>query len=511
MLGRLLYMPTESRTYKSIRNSSVALVMYFINLLLQFYSRRIFLDYLGTDILGLNTTATNILQFLNLAELGVWTAIATSLYKPLNEDNREEIKRIITFNGQIYKRIACCIILASGITMLFFPLIFEKSVLPLWYAYASFGVLLFSSLLGYFVNYKQLVLSADQQDYKIQYTYKLSMSLKVIAQILAMIFLSSPYVWWLIFEVVFAILGSVSLNIAIVKTYPYLESTKDSFYELKHRYPELIVKIKQLFIQKISGFVLFQSSPLVIYGLADLTLVTLYGNYLLIIQGLISLMAALFNSMLAGIGNLVASSDRNHVLEVFEQLFSFRFYIISILSVGVYLLGNKFVSLWIGNEYLLPESTLLLMTLNFFIYLNRYVIYDYLSAYGYFGDVWASIIEVILNIGLSIYLGIIWGLNGVILGVLVTNIIISLVWKPIYLFKIKLRVGYMRFCKLFIKLCVIIIVGYFVSIMLSNCYLPLKVPDKYYESITLGIFTLLSGALMFISFRSFRKLIKRFI
>ena len=66
---------TDSRTSKSIKNSSVALVFYFINLILQFFSRKIFLDYLGAEVLGLNTTATNLLQFLNLAELGVGAAI----------------------------------------------------------------------------------------------------------------------------------------------------------------------------------------------------------------------------------------------------------------------------------------------------------------------------------------------------------------------------------------------------------------------------------------------------
>ena len=63
----------------------MALVFYFINLILQFFSRKIFLDYLGAEVLGLNTTATNLLQFLNLAELGVGAAIACTLYKPLAE------------------------------------------------------------------------------------------------------------------------------------------------------------------------------------------------------------------------------------------------------------------------------------------------------------------------------------------------------------------------------------------------------------------------------------------
>ena len=50
-------MVAESRTAKSLRNAKVALLFYFLNLVLQFFSRRIFLDYLGSEVLGLNTTA----------------------------------------------------------------------------------------------------------------------------------------------------------------------------------------------------------------------------------------------------------------------------------------------------------------------------------------------------------------------------------------------------------------------------------------------------------------------
>ena len=76
-------MVAESRTAKSLRNAKVALLFYFLNLVLQFFSRRIFLDYLGSEVLGLNTTAQNLLGFLNLAELGVGSAVAYNLYKPL--------------------------------------------------------------------------------------------------------------------------------------------------------------------------------------------------------------------------------------------------------------------------------------------------------------------------------------------------------------------------------------------------------------------------------------------
>ena len=105
----------ESRTAKSLKNSVVALLFYFINLGLQFFSRKIFLEHLGAEVLGLNTTATNLLQFLNLAELGVGAAIGYSLYKPLAEKNRQQINEIVSVQGYLYYKIG---LFVGGIAVL---------------------------------------------------------------------------------------------------------------------------------------------------------------------------------------------------------------------------------------------------------------------------------------------------------------------------------------------------------------------------------------------------------
>ena len=132
----------NSRTKKSLLNSSVSLTFQVLNILIQFVSRKVFLDYLGTEILGLNTTVQNLLQFLNLAELGIGTAIAFTLFKPLAENNKQEISEIIDLQGKIYRRIAFFLLGGAAILMCFFPKIFSKTELPLWYAYASFSVYL---------------------------------------------------------------------------------------------------------------------------------------------------------------------------------------------------------------------------------------------------------------------------------------------------------------------------------------------------------------------------------
>lgn len=220
----------------------------------------------------------------------------------------------------MYRRIAWVVIAGSAVMMCFFPWIFAKMLLPLWYAYASFGALLVSALLSYFVNYKQIVLSADQKEYKIQYSYKASMLVKLLCQILAIKYFDNGYVWWLILEVGFAVVASVALNIVIRKAYPYLQTVLSDGKVLRRKYPDVITKIKQLFFHKIGGFALMQTTPIVIYAYASLTLVALYGNYMLIIMGITSLMGAVFNSMNAGIGNLVAEGNKERIMAVFEEL-----------------------------------------------------------------------------------------------------------------------------------------------------------------------------------------------
>ena len=94
---------------------------------------------------------------------------------------------------------------------------------------------------------------------------------------------------------------------------------------------------------------------------------------------------------------------------------------------------SNFISLWIGSKYVLPSSTLALIISTLFIFISRWSIDHFILAYGLYGDVLSPLIEAILNIGLSIWFGNFWGLNGILLGVLVSQIIIIVLWKPYYL------------------------------------------------------------------------------
>ena len=427
-------MSGRSRTAQSLKNARIALIYYCISLILQFFSRKVFIDYLGAEVLGLNATATNLLQFLNLAELGINTAVGYALYYPLAIDDRKTIQDIISIQGFLYRRIAWIIIGGASILMFFFPFFFQKTELPLWYAYATFITLLANALAGYFFNYRQIILTADQKEYKLNNAVQRIRIGKTLLQIFCISVTDNGYVWWLILELIGTVGTVWSINSTIRKEYPWLETDLTRGRQLRHKYPHIETKTRQLFFQKISGYVFSQTTPLIIYAYASFTLVAIYSNYMLIITGILVLLKAVFNGVDASVGNLIAENNKTKILQVFRELFSSRFLIVTLICTNVVLFINPFITLWVGEDYLLDSSSLLLLTGILYIQSMRTIVDLYLNAYGLFQDIWAAIAEAVLNIGLSILLGHYWGLQGILSGILISLFLIIFLWKPYFLF-----------------------------------------------------------------------------
>ena len=155
----------SGRVGKSIKNAEVNLFFYFLALFLAFFSRKIFLECLGAEFIGLNGTLSNILGYLNLAELGIGGSIGYLLYKPLQQNNKSDISEILSVFGYLYNWIGGIILGAGIVISMFFPLVFGNTKLGLGIVYFSFYSILGSSLIGYFINYRQILLSADQKNY----------------------------------------------------------------------------------------------------------------------------------------------------------------------------------------------------------------------------------------------------------------------------------------------------------------------------------------------------------
>lgn len=505
-------MVAESRVAKSVHNIKIALLFYILNLLIQFVYRKIFLDHLGSEVLGLNTTAQNLLGFLNIAELGIGSAVAYNLYKPLYEKNTDDINAIVSIQGWLYRRIATIVIIGAIVLMFFFPLIFEKADLPLWYPYGAFIALLTSSLLSYFVNYKQIVLSADQKEYKVTICVQGVKLIKIATQLLAIYFFENGYLWWIIIEILMAFVTSLILNKTISKEYPWLTTNVSQGNILKNKYPEILRKTKQIFFHKIGSFVMGQTSTIIIYAFTSLTMVAIYGNYLLVISGMILLVNSVFNSMDAGIGNLVAEGDKKKIKSVYWQITVLRIWIASMVCYGLYILSDRFITLWVGSEYILPHTTLIVLIINTFLGLIRNND-SFINAYGLYGDIWAPIIEATLNLSLSITLGYYLGLPGVLLGVCISLFLVIHCWKPYFLYKYGFKENWTEYALKYIKYFTVIVLSFIVCSLFFNKYIIISnasfIDWALYAIIMMSIYCIISFILFYATDNSFRRFIKR--
>lgn len=452
----------SGRVHKSILNAEVNLVFYFLSLFLTFFSRKIFLDCLGTEFVGLTGTLHNILGYLNLAEFGIASCISVYLYKPIQSNNRQSIQEILSVFGYLYRTIGTIILIGGIIVSLFFPLIFSKAQLDFSIIYFAFYSFLGSSLISYFINYRQIILSADQKNYIVAIYLQSANLVKIAVQILLAYHYKNLF-FWVAIEFIFGIIGCIILNWKINKEYPWLKTDKKAGKGLLKKYPEILKSTKQIFIHKIKDFLLSRSDELFIFAFVSLKMVALYGNYTIIVTKISVLFNTVLNSVNAGVGNLVAEGEQKKILSVFWELMTIRHFIAGLLSFSIYFFTEPFISLWLGREYILDHTILSLLVIYIYMANSRGVVDSYNHAYGLYGDVWAAWVELFINVIVTITCGFIWGIAGILLGKIFSVFTIIVFWKPYYLFSSGLHLSISIYWKGTIRYYLILLVSFTVG------------------------------------------------
>lgn len=432
----------ESRSRKSLLNAQIGLVFYFLTLALSFISRKIFLDNLGAEFIGLTGTLINILGFLNLAEFGIGSAISFFLYKPLQSADRGRISELISLFGYVYRKIGWGIGLGGLALSLFFPLFFKETPLGMGIIYFVFYCYLGSSLIGYFINYRQVLLTADQKNYIVTAYFQTANIVKTLIQIALAWYFKNLFVWVSV-EFLFSLLSCLILNWKIDKEYPWLHTTLAEGKRLLKKNPELFTYTKQIFIHKIKDFLLNRSDEIMIFAFVSLKMVAYYGNYTLIITKINQIIATGLDSVSAGVGQLIAEGDRSKIMKVFWELSAIRYFIAGVVVFGLYHLLCPFIVLWLGEEYLLGQTVLILLLITVFIMQTRGVVDIFNHAHGLYADVWTAWTEGIVNLSVTITTASFWGIAGVLTGKIASILPIIVFWKPYYLFSagFKLPVG----------------------------------------------------------------------
>ena len=391
-----------------------------------FLVNKYFVIYIGIESFGMMKLFSQILAYLNLAEMGLASASTYVLYKPLIQKNTQKISIILNTITLLYTRIFFCILITGLILNPIIPFFLKNRVMnKIIYLYWSLYVL--STALNYiFIKYSILFM-ADQ---KYRFVRLVEGGTRIFGQLIQ-IFIIVKYKSFLMF-----ILVLISNNI-IQYIFYKLHYNKYYKYILKttQRDKTIVKKLKDLFWHKIAGLIIYNTDLILISKFISLEIVGIYASYLMIIQMVITILNIILNVLRPRIGKFIAEHNKEEIFSYFKKLNILFLGISIIFTFNAYKLIDKFIFLWLGEEFLLQNLTIILIMINLFIQSFRGILDIFKDGFGFYDDIQLPIAESIVNFFISIVLVQIIGLNGVIIGTICSNILVIFIAKPIIVFK----------------------------------------------------------------------------
>lgn len=411
----------ESRAKNAKRNILFGILNRIVMILFPFAIRTVMLYYLGSEYLGLDSLFNSILSFLSLAELGVGSALVYSMYKPIAENDPDMICALLNLYRRLYRYIGTFIFGAGVILIPFLPKLVKGDCPPDVNLYILYIVFLTNTAMTYWMyGYKVSLLSAHQRSDVESKVMLLLQSGMYMFQIAALL-LFRNYYWYILWLPVFTILSNLILSRITDRMYPdyrcHGEISKEKQNDIKK-------KVLALFGTKANSVVLHALDNIVISAFLGLAMVGLYGNYYYTMTAIVGMIAIIYNSMTAGIGNSLETETVEKNFFDFKVLTFANFWLVSFCSVSLLCLYQPFMKIWVQEKNMLDMYVVVLLVIYFYVYQIRKVILTYKDAGGiWWEDRYRPYIVMIVNLVGNFVLVQIIGIYGVILSTIISMLV----------------------------------------------------------------------------------------
>ncbi len=463
---------SASRTKNSARNASVTIVSKLVSLVLSFICRTVFIEVLGAEYLGLNGLFSNILKVLSFAELGTGTAILYKMYKPIAEENKEKIKSLVHLYKKAYSIIGITIFVLGLALVPFLHFLIKDASGITENIQLLYILFLANSALSYFFTYKKSVISAHQNEHIVSLISLVAVVLTNITQIVFLL-TTHNYTVYLLIQIVGTLFDNILASRMADKMYPYIKE-KEYRKVSKREQKSFFKDVRSLFLYQL-GFVLSSGTDnIIISSTIGVSQVGLLSNYTIITSAITGLLDSMFSSITASIGNLNTIKEKAKKEEVFYLIMFVLFVVWGYVSIMVALLINKFVMIWLGEDYVLGMSISIILGVDLFVSGMRYVNYTYRNTLGLFRKgSWVPFLAAVANIVLSFILVKPLGIFGVLLATPITRFSILVIYEAAMIHKNAFGTSPLRYYKTY-GYYVLVLVLAFVASFLATQAIPLE-------------------------------------
>lgn len=406
---------------KVLLNSSTGIAYRIVSLILGMVFRRIFILSMGQELSGLTGLYANVIDLLKITLAGVGNSALYQLYQCNANSDEEKRKRIYYFATRFYVIVSVLIFVLGLVFSVRIDFLIKNNTYSINFLRTVFILQVASQSIPMIFSFYQLALRAYEEQYINNIVNCATDIVIYIAQILIII-LTHNYFWYLF---------TIILRYTIPSVFVYCFSKKRHYVEPYHGkfsisgLLETFSDLKSTVVGQISNFVFLATDSIVISKAIGLVSVNLYSNYMIIVNALIAFFDEINAAVQSRVGNVLAKDDtEKELFHCIKKNVICQHVLLSFASFAFFLLVDNFMVIWLGKECVLPISTAALFFINYIVYEINMPLKTTAQAMGLFDkEKKTTAVGAGLNLFTSIVLVICMGLNGVILGSIIGNVI----------------------------------------------------------------------------------------
>lgn len=375
----------------------------------------------GSDFNGLNSTVTQFINMMLVVEGGFTLASSVALFKPLTDGNTEVINGILSATRIKFNKISILFLVISLPVSIVYSLSIKTSI-DLYIVIIVFAILVMSTFFNLLYTSKyRIIIQTDQREYIINI---INIANLVLTQGLVIIlaFRNSHMISLRLIVFIGAIASQIVISLFSRNRYSlYNFNSTPLFSEIKGTRDVLIQRITSIIFNTVP--ILFISSTV---GTLYASVYFVYSSVIMIIR---SVLYSIINAPLMSLGKLISENRKEYTFVVFLQYeYIVNYFILLLLSVTSVLIIPfvKIYSAGVSDVIYTNYSIAAFIVLTAFFEMIHIPCGNILNMAGLFHIVRKIQIRAGIMLVTSIILGqFAFGLNGILVGVLLTSIFLA--------------------------------------------------------------------------------------
>uniref|UniRef100_UPI0034D3E880 hypothetical protein n=1 Tax=Priestia megaterium TaxID=1404 RepID=UPI0034D3E880 len=405
-------------TKVALRGAYISIIIALIQGGLTFWRTNVIITTYGTDMNSISQVAYQVFSYLTLFESGLGAAYLYKMYEPISSKQYQKVNALYLGLTISLKRISIKMLIGIALLALVYPFVLSEN------SVSYFSAFIVIILLGirfvfpyYFTISKKNMLAITERQYLVVLIDGTINCLIIIFEI----FLSK--VLGLRIEYVL----SVGILLSILSNYIYQSIVKRKCKDIINNEVQPLFDgdqmTKDIMVHQVASLANSKIDTLIL-SVVDLFSVTVYAAYDAVMTYPITLVNKIVDTIRASIGLKLASSVEN-TYSVFKEIMSINFFIASVTTSIFISVVNDFISLWIGEKFILNNYCVILfgaILMRRLIINSIYLVRDGQGLYKESKNY--TLLTAVVNVILSVILVKVFGILGLLVATVLSSYLI---------------------------------------------------------------------------------------